>query len=162
MNIVVCPGTFDPVTNGHLDIIYRAAKIADKVIIGVAENSSKKLLFTLEERINFIKSEIDEKDDIMVESFDSLVVKFAGKHKAQTIVRGLRAVTDFEHEFQMAQLNKELAPNIETLFIMAKPEYGYLSSSAVKEIALYGGDVSGLVPEMVRNALLKKTKVFGG
>lgn len=162
MKIVVCPGTFDPVTNGHLDIIYRASHLADKVIVGVAEESSKKLLFTLEERIRFIESEINGKDGIMVESFDSLVVKFAGKHKAKAIVRGLRAVTDFEHEFQMAQLNKELAPDIETVFIMAKPEYGYLSSSAVKEIAFYGGDVSGLVPDSVKKAIANKNKSFGG
>jgi pantetheine-phosphate adenylyltransferase len=162
MNKVVCPGTFDPVTNGHLDIIYRAAQISDIVVVGVAEKSSKNLLFTLEERIDFIKSQISGKNGIMVESFDSLVVKFAGKHEAKAIVRGLRAVTDFEHEFQMAQLNKELAPDIETVFIMAKPEYGYLSSSAVKEIALYNGDVTGLVSETVKEALSTKYKSFGG
>lgn len=162
MKIVVCPGTFDPVTNGHMDIIYRASTLADKVVIGVSEKSSKKLLFTLEERIRFIEHEIKGKDGIMVESFDSLVVKFARKYEAQAIVRGLRAVTDFEHEFQMAQLNKELAPAIETVFIMAKPEYGYLSSSAVKEIARYNGDVSQMVPIRVEEALKKKMQGFGG
>lgn len=154
MKITVCPGTFDPVTLGHIDIILRAKANADKLIVGVAEaNDSKKLLFSLEERIDFLKSALSDKNDIIVESFDSLVVKFARKYKASAIVRGLRAVSDFEHEFQMAQLNKELAPEIETVFIMAKPEYGYLSSSAVKEIALYGGDVSNWVPETVKKAL---------
>lgn len=162
MKTVVCPGTFDPVTNGHLDIIYRASSLSEKVIIGVARDSDKKLLFSLEERINLIENEIKGKDGIMVESFDSLVVKFAGNKNAEAIVRGLRAVTDFEHEFQMAQLNKELKDDIETIFIMAKPEYGYLSSSAVKEIACYGGDISKMVPSSVERALKSKIKSFGG
>lgn len=159
MNVIVCPGTFDPVTNGHIDVIRRAQSLADKVIVGVAEESSKDLFFNLEERINFIKQEINE-NDIIVEYFDSLVVKFARKHKASAIVKGLREVSDFEHEFQMAQLNKELAPEMETVFIMAEPKYGYLSSSAVKEIALYGGSVRNMVPLNVEKALKAKLKVL--
>jgi len=162
MKVVVCPGTFDPVTNGHLDILFRAREVAEMVVVGVSRDSQKQLLFNLNERISFIKDEIKNIDGIIVESFDSLVVKFARKYEAQAIVRGLRAVTDFEHEFQMAQLNKELAPAIETVFIMAKPEYGYLSSSAVKEIARYNGDVSQMVPIRVEEALKKKMQGFGG
>lgn len=149
MNIAVYPGTFDPITNGHVDIINRAAALYDQVVLGIAKDSSKTLAFNKEERLSMVKEVVAGNSKIIVESFDSLVVKFARKHQARAIVRGLRAVSDFEHEFQMAQLNKKLAPEIETLFIMASPEYAYLSSSAVKEIAEFGGDISNLVPQAV-------------
>lgn len=149
MNIAVYPGTFDPITNGHLDVINRAAALYDNVVLGISEKSSKTLAFDINERLSMVKEAVSDNPKIIVESFDSLVVKFARKHKACAIIRGLRAVSDFEHEFQMAQLNKKLAAEIETLFIMASPEHAYLSSSAVKEIAEFGGDVSGLVPQSV-------------
>lgn len=155
MKTVVCPGTFDPVTNGHLDVIFRAARMCDKVIVGVAKESNKNLRFSITQRIEFIRAETEKKNSIIVESFDSLVVKFAMKHNASAIVRGLRAVTDFEHEFQMAQLNMRLAEDIETIFIMASPEFAYLSSSAVKEIARYGGNIKNMVPKMVEKHLVK-------
>ncbi|RJQ31071.1 MAG: pantetheine-phosphate adenylyltransferase [Actinobacteria bacterium] len=161
MSTVICPGTFDPVTNGHLDVIFRAAQMYEKVIVGVAKDSSKKPFFSLEERISFIEDEISGKNNIEVESFDSLVVKFANKHQAKAIIKGLRAVSDFEHEFQMAQLNKRLAEKVETVFIMATPKYAYLSSSAVKEIASFGGDISGLVPKKVKSRLQARNGVGG-
>lgn len=149
MRISVYPGTFDPITNGHLDIISRSAKMYDRVVLGIAKESNKSLAFDIDERLAMVKEAVAHDSKILVESFDTLVVKFATKHKASVIVRGLRAVSDFEHEFQMAQLNKKLAPDIETLFIMASPEYAYLSSSAVKEIAQFGGNIINLVPQAV-------------
>ncbi len=145
----ICPGTFDPITNGHIDVINRAAKLYDEVFVGVATKSDKKLLFSVKERIDMVNKAVAGKPKITVEGFDSLVVRFARKHEANIIVRGLRAVSDFEHEFQMAQLNRKLASEIETMFVMASAKFAYLSSSAVKEIAQFNGDVSNLVPEAV-------------
>lgn len=158
MIIGVCPGTFDPITNGHLDIIGRATQIYDKIVVGVAKNPVKAALFSLEERLQLAKLSLASFDKVEVESFDSLLVEFAEKHQAKVVIKGLRAVSDFEHELQMAHLNKRLNENIETIFMMASPEYMYLSSSAVKEIALYGGDISGLVPEVVKEELKLKYK----
>lgn len=155
MIIAVCPGTFDPITNGHLDIIGRATDIYDKIVVGVAKNPVKKTLFTLEERLRLAKLSLAEFVKVEVEEFDSLLVEFAQKHQAKVVIKGLRAVSDFEHELQMAQLNKRLNREIETTFMMASPEYMYLSSSAVKEIAMYGGDITGLVPEVVKEELKK-------
>ncbi len=155
MQIAVCPGSFDPITIGHLDIIERASKIYDKVIVAVAINTSKQPTFTLEERLKFIKQGISGLANVEVEAFDCLLVELARKHDAHTIIKGLRAVTDFEHEFQMAQLNHYLDNTIETVFMMANPQYAYLSSSAVKEIASYGGLVEGLVTPEVELALKK-------
>lgn len=149
MAIAVSPGTFDPITNGHVDIIKRAADQYDKVVVGVVDSSSKNLLFNIDERLEMVKEAFDSNPKVSVESFDSLVVKFANKHNAKAIVRGLRAISDFEHEFQMAQLNRKLDASIETIFIMAATEFAYLSSSAVKEIAQFGGNVSTLVPKAV-------------
>lgn len=149
MTIAVYPGTFDPITNGHIDIINRAAVMYDKVIVGITEESSKSLLFDINQRLEMVKEATASNGKVTVESFSSLVVKFAKEQGAQTIIRGLRAVSDFEHEFQMAQLNKKLVPEIETIFIMASPEFTYLSSSAVKEIAMFDGNIDSWVPKTV-------------
>lgn len=145
----VCPGTFDPITNGHVDVINRAAELYDEVFVGVTTKSDKNLLFNAEERIKMVEEAVGDNPKIQVKSFDSLVVKFARENGANIIIRGLRAVSDFEHEFQMAQLNKKLADEVETMFVMANARFAYLSSSAVKEIAQYNGDVSSLVPQAV-------------
>ncbi len=153
MTIAVVPGSFDPITAGHMDIIRRISKLYDGVVVGVVVNPSKKPLFSLEDRVKMVREAIKDNEKIEVDSFDGLLVGFVKKHKARVIIRGLRAVSDFEREFQMAQLNRRLNPDIETMFVMASPEYAYLSSSAVKEIAQYGGDVSGLVPPNVAKLL---------
>lgn len=156
MRVAIYPGSFDPITNGHLDIIERATHFYDEVIIGVAENIKKSPLFSLEERIGLSRKVLAHLKNVKVESFNCLLVEFARKHDAHSIIKGLRAVSDFEHEFQMAQLNRKLDPSIETIFMMAGPEYAYLSSSAVKEIAEYGGCVEGLVPPEVEEGLRRK------
>lgn len=153
MTIAVVPGSFDPITAGHMDIIKRISKLYDGVVVGVVVNPSKKPLFSLEDRVKMVREAIKDNEKIEIDSFDGLLVGFVKKHKARVIIRGLRAVSDFEREFQMAQLNRRLNPDIETMFVMASPEYAYLSSSAVKEIAQYGGDVSGLVPPNVAKLL---------
>jgi len=158
MIVAVCPGTFDPITNGHLDIIGRATDIYDKIVVGVAENPVKKTLFTLEERLRLARISLAEFPKVEVQAFASLLVEFAQKQQAKVIIKGLRAVSDFEHELQMAHLNKRLNSEIETIFMMASPEYMYLSSSAVKEIAMYGGDITGLVPDVVKEELKLKYK----
>ncbi|TET55012.1 MAG: pantetheine-phosphate adenylyltransferase [Actinobacteria bacterium] len=149
MSIAVYPGTLDPITNGHLDVINRALNMYEKVILGIAEKSNKELLFSINERVDMAKAAVGDNPKLVVERFNGLVVKFARKLNATSIVRGLRAVSDFEHEFQMAQLNRKLDAKIETVFIMASPEYAYLSSSAVREIASFQGEVSDLVPKKV-------------
>ncbi len=156
MKNAVCPGSFDPATNGHVDVIERAADLYDQVVVGVAANPEKHPLFTLEERVAFLKAVFKDNDKVEVHTYDTLLVDFARKHESKVIVRGLRAVSDFEREFQIAQFNKKLDPSIETVFIMATPRYAYLSSSAVKEIAKYGGCVKGLVPEIVEEALYER------
>lgn len=153
MTTAICPGSFDPITMGHLDVIIRASRMYDRVVVGVADNKGKKTLFSLEERAKMVTGALPAADNIEVRVFDSLLVDFARENDATVIVRGLRAVSDFEHEFQMAQLNRKLNPSIETVFVMASPEYAYLSSSAVREIAQYGGCVKGLVPPNVEEHL---------
>ncbi len=155
MKRALCPGTFDPVTSGHLDIIARAAGLFDEVVVAVALSPDKGggPLFSIEERCTFIEDAVRHLPNVAVRPFDTLLVDFAQKMDAHVIIKGLRAVTDFEREFQMAQLNYRLDETIETMFIMSIPEFAYLSSSAVKEIARHGGDVSGLVPDAVREAL---------
>ncbi len=155
MRRALCPGTFDPVTSGHLDIIVRAAGLFDDVVVGVALSPEKGggPLFSIEERVGFISDAVSHLPNVTVQPFDTLLVDFAQKMNARVIIKGLRAVTDFEHEFQMAQLNFRLNEGIETMFIMSIPEFAYLSSSAVKEIARHGGSVSGLVPDAVCEAL---------
>lgn len=149
--IAVCPGTYDPVTAGHLDIIRRAADLFDQVVVGVVASSPRKdTLFSAEERVTFLKDSLaGYAGNIEVELFDILLVDFAHKWKARALVKGLRAISDFEYEFQMAQLNRKLAPDLETVYLMASPEYSFLSSSGVKEIAKFGGRVDDLVPEVV-------------
>lgn len=156
MRVAIVPGSFDPITTGHLDIIKRASELFDKVVIGVAVNPGKKTLFSTDERVKLVKEATQDLTRVEVEVFGGLLVKFAQDHHAHAIIKGLRAVSDFEHEFQMAQINRELDASMETIFMMASPENAYLSSSAVKEIAEYGGDVKGLVPANVERELKKK------
>lgn len=154
----IVPGTFDPITSGHLDIIERASGLFEDVVVGVALSPEKGggPLFTIEERVKLIEQVTQRLGNVTVRPFDTLLVDFAEEVGASVIVKGLRAVTDFEREFQMAALNWRLDSDIETMFIMAVPEYMYLSSSAVKEIARHGGPVKGLVPPQVREALDRK------
>ena len=151
----MCPGTFDPVTCGHLDIIERASSLLDELVVGVAESPDKGggPLFSVTERVAFLEDATGHLTNVSVRPFDTLLVDFAEEEGATVIIKGLRAMTDFEREFQMAALNWRLDSKIETMFIMAIPEYMYLSSSAVKEIARHGGSVRGLVPEHVAAAL---------
>lgn len=154
--IAVIPGTFDPITNGHLDIIERAAKIFDVLYVAVLNNSSKKPLFTVEERMEMIKQITAHLPNVAVESASGLTVDYAAKRGATAIVRGLRAVSDFEYEMQIASMNRTLNAEIETFFVMTNTKYSFLSSSMVKEVAQYKGDISELVPEMVNRAIQVK------
>jgi pantetheine-phosphate adenylyltransferase len=148
----VCPGSFDPVTNGHLDVIERAAGLFDEVVIAVLVNVSKKGLFSVDERIAMLREVAGHLPNVVVESFDGLLVDYCRERDIPAVVKGLRAVTDFDYELQMAQMNHRLT-RLETLFVATNPEYSYLSSSLVKEVAAYGGDVSGLVPDVVLTRL---------
>ncbi|MBF2686511.1 pantetheine-phosphate adenylyltransferase [Listeria welshimeri] len=154
--IAVIPGTFDPITNGHLDIIERAAKIFDVLYVAVLNNSSKKPLFTVKERMEMIKQVTAHLPNVAVESASGLTVDYAAKRGATAIVRGLRAVSDFEYEMQIASMNRTLNAEIETFFVMTNTKYSFLSSSMVKEVAQYQGDISELVPEMVNRAIQVK------
>jgi pantetheine-phosphate adenylyltransferase len=146
----ICPGTFDPVTVGHLDIIARGAARFGRVVVGLIEHPVRKqTLFSPEEREAFLRDALKDHQNVQVDRFNQLVVDFARKWDAQVILKGLRAISDFEYEFAMAQLNRKLAPDIETVFMMASPEHSYLSSSGVKEIASFGGSVEDLVPPSV-------------
>jgi len=156
MPIAVCPGSFDPITLGHLDIIERATYIYTSVVVGIAGSPAKKPLFSLEERLDLTREALKGLKTVKVEPFDRLLVEFARENGAGVIIKGLRAISDFEHEFQMAHLNKNLDSGIETVFMMASPEFMFLSSSAVKEIAQYGGDVSDFVPANVEARLRTK------
>jgi pantetheine-phosphate adenylyltransferase len=156
MPIAVCPGSFDPITLGHLDIIERSTYIYEQVVVAVAASPDKKTLFSLKERLALAEKALEGLSKVTVSSFDSLLVRFARRQGAMVIIKGLRAVSDFEHEFQMAHLNKKLDSSLETVFMMASPEYMFLSSSAVKEIAGYRGDVSGLVTPNVESQLKVK------
>ena len=152
---VVCPGTYDPVTNGHVDIITRTSKVFERVVVGVvnAPVRKEKTLFTAEERMAFIDEAVAGFDNVEVEIFSNLVVEFAREQNAKAIVKGLRAISDFEYEFEMAQLNRKLDPEIESVYITASPHYSFLSSTGVKEMATFGGDVSDLVPPPVAAAM---------
>ena len=146
----ICPGSYDPVTNGHLDIITRAASIFERVVVGVVRDPThKKTMFTVEERVGFLKEALAGHANIEVEVFAELVVEFARRWGARTMVKGLRAISDFEWEFQMHHLNRKLAPDVETMYLMSSPQYSFLSSSGVKEIASFGGNVDDLVPSAV-------------
>jgi len=154
----VYPGTFDPVTNGHLDVIERAAKIFDELIVAVTTNPAKTPWFTLEERVEMLRECCSHLPNVTVEAFDGLLVNFVRKKGAKVIIKGLRAVTDFDYEFQMAAINRKLAPEIETLFLMTSLPYAYLSSSAVKEVASLNGCLKDLVPENVAQRLRRKVE----
>ena len=156
MRIAVYPGSFDPVTLGHMDIISRSSKLFDKLIVGVLVNSSKVPVFSAEERVNMIRGVVSEYANVEVRSFDGLLVEFARLCKATAVVRGLRAVTDFEYELQMSQTNHIIAPDIDTIFLTTNLNYAYLSSSVVKEVARYGGDISKFVAPEVRRQVLEK------
>jgi pantetheine-phosphate adenylyltransferase len=146
----ICPGSYDPVTNGHLDVITRAAGIFDRVVIGVVGSPHhKEPMFTIEERVDFLRDALSQLDNVEIDVFRELVVDFARRWDAKAIVKGLRVISDFEWEFQMNQLNRHLAPDVETMYVMASPQVSFVSSSGVKEIAAFGGDVSELVPEPV-------------
>ncbi|HEY8345398.1 MAG TPA: pantetheine-phosphate adenylyltransferase [Bacillota bacterium] len=161
MMTAICPGSFDPVTNGHLDIIERAAEIFDHVIVGVLKNPSKKSLFTVEERSALLEAAVSHLPNVEVDHFEGLLVDYAKRKGARVIIKGLRAISDFEYEFQMALTNKRQNPEIETMFMMTKNEYSFLSSSMVKELAYFGGDLTGLVPEQVIAALRRKFHTRG-
>ncbi len=156
--IAVYPGTFDPITNGHIDLIERSLRIFDEVIVAIAHNPKKMPLFNIKERIEMITSSTKGLRNIKIETFDGLLVDYAKKKKAQAIIRGLRAVSDFEYEFQMALMNRRLDNKIETVFLMPSEEYSYLTSSIVKEIAAFKGSINGLVPKIVDKKLKEKFK----
>jgi pantetheine-phosphate adenylyltransferase len=150
MVTAICPGSYDPVTNGHVDVITRAAAIFDRVVVGVVRDPHhKQTLFTVEERVQFLRDALAGLDNVRVEVFAELVVDFARRFGASTMVKGLRVISDFEWEFQMNHLNRVLAPDIETVYVMSSPQYSFVSSSGVKEIASFGGRVDELVPEPV-------------
>jgi pantetheine-phosphate adenylyltransferase len=153
--ICVCPGSYDPITNGHLDVIQRAAELFDEVVIAVVNLSTRKTkpLFGIDERLEFIANATSDLPNVRAEPFDILVVDFAHKVGAKAIVKGLRAISDFEYEFEMHQLNRMQSPDIDTLYLMASPQYSFLSSSGVKEIATFGGNIGDLVPEGVAERL---------
>ncbi len=158
LNIAVYPGTFDPITNGHVDIIKRAKKIFQCVIVAVAPNPRKTPLFSAAERLEMIKEATSGMTDIRIEMFDGLLIHYVHQKGAAAIIRGIRAVSDFEFEFQMGLMNRKLSPTIETLFLMPSEEYSYLTSTLIKEVASYGGDVSDLVPKGVIAKLREKFK----
>lgn len=153
MSTVVYPGTFDPITFGHVDLIERALRLFDQVIVAVAHNAGKGPAFDVEQRCELARSALAEFDNVRVLPFDNLLVDFLREHKAQALLRGLRAVSDFEYEFQLASMNRRLAPEAETLFLTPSEQFAFISSSLVKEVAALGGDVAPFVPSMVKTAL---------
>jgi pantetheine-phosphate adenylyltransferase len=156
MRTAIYPGSFDPLTNGHLDIIQRAARLFDRVIVAVAQNEGKKPLFSLKDRLSLVQQSLGEFPNVQADSFDTLLVDYAVKQKGQAIIRGLRAVSDFEFEFQLALMNRKLNGSVETIFMMPRETYTFLSSRIVKEIARLGGNVDSFVPPHVRAALTRK------
>ena len=156
MRIAVCPGSFGPITKGHLDIIKRASKLFDNVIVVVLQNTAKKYTFSVEERVRFIEESTADIANVSVDSYDGLLMDFCKMKGAVAVVKGLRAVTDFEYEFQMSLINKQLNPEIETVFINTAQEYMFLSSSVVREVASFGGDVSQFVPEQISTEITER------
>lgn len=156
MNRAIYPGSFDPPHNGHIDVIERAAHLCDEIVVAVAENISKEALFSTAERVDLIRRTTSHLDNVTVTSFDGLLVNFAAANGVEAVVRGLRAVSDFEYEFQMALANRQLQPDLETIFLMPSQEHIYLSSRIIKEIARHGGDITPMVPEATRQALAER------
>jgi pantetheine-phosphate adenylyltransferase len=159
-SVAICPGSYDPVTNGHIDIISRASNVFDRVVVGVVDQPlrKEKTLFSGEERKAFLADAVADLANVKVEVFSNLLVEFAREQGAKTIVKGLRAISDFEYEFEMNQLNRKLAPDIESMYIFASAHYSFLSSTGVKEMATFGGDVGDLVPRPVAEALAERIK----
>ena len=158
MRICVYPGSFDPFTEGHMDVLRQAVKLFDHVYVGVLNNIAKKPMFSAEERVDMLREALKEEpfDNVTVEAFEGLLVEYARKIKADYIIRGLRATTDFEYEFQIDAMNRHLAPEIQTVYIMAKSEHSFLSSSAVKELAVWGGKIEGLVPDCIAKTISER------
>jgi pantetheine-phosphate adenylyltransferase len=156
--VAIYPGSFDPVTNGHLDIVDRATRLFDRVIVAVLRNLEKQPLFSTEERLQMLRDVTGKWDDVIIDSFEGLLVDYAMVRKAQVILRGIRAVTDYEYEFQMALMNRRLQPDIETVFMMPAEAYSFISSSLVKEVARLGGKVEGLVPPVVETMLQRRMR----
>jgi pantetheine-phosphate adenylyltransferase len=156
--IAICPGTYDPLTEGHKDIIKRCSKIFSKVIVAVSKNNRKKPFYSIDKRVDFVKRSLRDLDNIEVVTFEGLLVDIAKKKNASVIVKGLRAISDFEYEFQMAQINKKLNPEVETMFMVTNPKFAYLSSSAVKEVAGFRGSIKGLVPNEIEKDISESYK----
>ena len=154
----IYPGSFDPVTNGHVDIIKRAAEVADELIVGVLQNKAKTPLFSVEERVTMLQEVTKDMKNVKIVPFEGLLIDFAQQMEAKVIVRGLRAITDFEYELQMSQTNRKLNSNVETMFLTTSLEYSYLSSTTVKEVASFGGEISQFVPEIVAKKITEKIK----
>jgi len=162
LRIAVCPGSFDPVTYGHLDVIERAAGLFDKVIVAISTNPRKSPLFTIEERKDMLHQVLKSYPNVVVDAYDGLTVYYAKKKRAQAIIRGLRAISDFENELMMAHTNKKMVGEIDTVFLMTKAEYSFISSSGVKEVAFYGGCICGMVPPYVEKKLKEKVASIKG
>ena len=162
MRVAIYPGTFDPITNGHLDIAQRAAQIFDRIIIAVSNNLHKDPFFSLEERRVLVEKTIMDITNVSVDVFDGLLVEYVKNRGVSALIRGLRAVSDFEYEFQMALMNRKLMPNLETVFLMSGEEYTYINSTIVKEVALLGGNVDGFLPPVVAEAVSEKIKNING
>lgn len=161
MRVALCPGSYDPPTKGHLNIIRRSAKLFDRVIVVVMLNPDKKTAFSLEERVNMLRTSIQGLNNVEVDAFDGLVAEYARAKGACALIKGLRAVTDFEYEFQMALINQKLNPELETIFINTDARYMYLSSSAVREVASFGGDISDFVPAAIENSIMRRLNKSG-
>lgn len=157
--VAIYPGSFDPITNGHRDVIARAAKVAGRLIVAVLKNETKQPLFSVEERMEMLKAVVTEFDNVEVDSFDGLLVDYANRRGANLIVRGLRAISDYEFETQMALMNRRLRPEVETIFLMAGEQYSFVSSRLIKEVIRLGGNINGLVPPVVEQKL--KTRILG-
>jgi len=161
MSIAICPGSFDPITLGHLNIIRRTARIFDEVVVVIMQNSTKKSpMFTVEERVEMVRKAIERYKNVKVDSSDILLAEYARQYEGAVIVKGLRAASDFEYEFQMNLINKQIRPELETMFLTASGKYTFLSSSVVREMALYGADLTGLVPNELIGDIEEKAKVW--